>query len=105
MQAFFAEAVTNPAVYMRIPGEGGAPRMSAADAPFVDAAVEEKESEQVLFFGYARRRVVATVGPSVCRVRRCSSKQKTPLQPFPSLCMTNLWMVYAGVGALNVVVR
>ena len=41
-QAYFAEAAMNPAVYMRIPGAGdAAPQMSAADAPFVDAAAEE----------------------------------------------------------------
>jgi hypothetical protein len=34
----------NPAVYMRIPGAGdAAPQMSAADAPFVDAAAEAEE--------------------------------------------------------------
>ena len=43
-QAFFAEAASNPATYMRIPGDtGGAPAMSAADAPFVDAAAEEEQ--------------------------------------------------------------
>ena len=48
-QAYFAEAATNPAVYMRIPGAGdAAPQMSAADAPFVDAAAEE-----VFIFGCA----------------------------------------------------
>jgi hypothetical protein len=35
--------------------------MSAADAPFVDAAVEEQVRVLVVFFGYARRREVAIV--------------------------------------------
>jgi hypothetical protein len=42
VKTFFAEAAANPAVYMRIPGDGDAPKMSAADAPFVDAAAEEQ---------------------------------------------------------------
>lgn len=44
-QAFFAEAATNPAVFSRIPGGAGGNPMSAADAPFVDAAVEEQGLE------------------------------------------------------------
>jgi len=45
-QAFFAEAATNPSVYMQTPGGGvGSKSMSAADAPFVDAAAEEQGLE------------------------------------------------------------
>lgn len=44
-QAFFAEAATNPAIYSRIPGGTGGNSMSAADAPFVDAAAEEQGLE------------------------------------------------------------
>lgn len=45
-KAFFAEAATNPAVYTQTPGGGvGSKSMSAADAPFVDAAAEEQALE------------------------------------------------------------
>mmetsp|Transcript_20519 Transcript_20519/g.32095 ORF Transcript_20519/g.32095 Transcript_20519/m.32095 type:complete len:146 (+) Transcript_20519:127-564(+) len=46
-KAFFAEASQNPAVYMQIPGggPGGPAAMSAADAPFVDAAAEDQGLE------------------------------------------------------------
>ena len=40
-QTFFAEAATNPAVYMRIPSGAAGSTMSPADAPFVDAAADD----------------------------------------------------------------
>ncbi|EKX41497.1 hypothetical protein GUITHDRAFT_95990, partial [Guillardia theta CCMP2712] len=44
-KAFFAEAAANPSVYMRVPASDSTPVMSARDAPFVDAAVEDQGLE------------------------------------------------------------